>query len=75
MEVHEGATGPVTVETYTVGYGRDGTPEGALAACRTPSGGRTWGTVGDPGELEALVGTEGIGRTGVLAADGRLVLD
>jgi len=75
VAVEEGATGPVTVETYTVGYGRDGGPERALAACRTASAGRTWGSVEDPGELADLVTTEGIGRTGDLGADGRLTLD
>jgi acetyl-CoA C-acetyltransferase len=74
VAVAEGATGPVTVETYTVGYGRDGAPERGIVACRTPSGGRTWGRVEDPGELTALVDAEGIGRTGTLGPDGRLAL-
>lgn len=75
VRVEEGATGPVTVETYTVGYDRSGGPERALVACRTPSGGRSWGRVDDPDELASLVAAEAIGRTGTLRADGLVALD
>lgn len=73
--VDDGATGPVTVETYTVTYDRDGAPSLGIVACRTPAGARAWADVRAPDDLVALTTTEGIGRSGRLAADGSLALD
>ncbi len=69
------ASGPVRVETYTVTFDRDGGAERAILACRTADGSRAWGNIGDPDALALLCAEEGIGRTGVLAADGTLSLD
>ena len=69
------ATGPVRVETYTVTFDRDGAAERGILACRTADGSRAWGNVSDPDALALLCAEEGIGRTGVLAADGTVSLD
>ena len=45
-----------------------------ILACRTPAGGRAWANVSDADSLALLCAEEGIGRTGVLAADGTLTL-
>lgn len=68
------ATGPVTVETYTVVYGRDGAPERAICACRTAEGTRTWATIVGRGELEAAASEELLGREGVVWPAARLTL-
>jgi len=69
------ASGPVRVETYTVTFDRDGTPERGILACRTGDDSRAWGNVTDPDALALLCAEEGIGRTGVLAEGGALSLD
>jgi acetyl-CoA C-acetyltransferase len=68
------ATGSVRVETYTVTFDRDGSPELGIVVCRTPDGRRAWGNVTDPDTLAQLCAEEGIGRTGTLAAGGALAL-
>ncbi len=68
------ARGAVRVETYTVTFDRDGAPERGILACRTASGARAWGNIADPDTLALLCREEGIGRRGVLAADGTLAL-
>jgi len=73
--VDSAATGPVRVETYTVTFDRDGGAERGILACRTADGSRAWGNIGDHDALALLCAEEGIGRTGVLAADGALSLD
>ena len=67
--------GPVRVETYTVTFDRDGAAERGILACRMPGGARAWGNVADPDQLALLCAEEGVGRTGVLGADGTLSLD
>ena len=62
------------METYTVTFDRDGAPDRGIVACRTAGGRRAWGNVQDPDTLALLCVEEGIGRTGVLAADGILAL-
>ena len=69
------ATGAVRVETYTVTFDRDGTTERGIIACRTADGARAWGNVNDPDALARLCAEEGVGRTGLLAADGTVTLD
>ncbi len=68
------AQGEVTVETYSVSYGRDGAPVGAVVACRTPDGRRAWANVTDPDHLALLVTEEGCGRLGTLRPDGQVDL-
>ena len=46
-----------------------------IVACRTAADARAWGNVTDADTLARLCVEEGIGRTGVLAEDGVLVLD
>jgi acetyl-CoA C-acetyltransferase len=64
------ASGEVTVETYSVAYGRTGSPERAVVACRTPEGRRAWANVTDADQLAVLVTEEGCGRLGKLRAGG-----
>jgi len=68
------ARGAVRVETYTVTFDRDGTPERGIVACRTADGSRAWGNVSDAEALALLCVEEGIGRAGDLAVDGTLTL-
>jgi acetyl-CoA C-acetyltransferase len=64
------ATGPAEVETFTVTYGRDGSPEHGIVACRTGPSSRAWANVTDPGQLEALMGAEQPGWSGILRPGG-----
>jgi len=64
------AEGEVTVETYSVAYGRTGSPERAVVACRTPGGRRAWANVDHPDQLDLLVAEEGCGRLGTLRPGG-----
>jgi acetyl-CoA C-acetyltransferase len=73
--VDEAATGAVRVETYTVAFDREGVPERGIVACRTAADARAWGNITDADTLAQLCVEEGIGRTGLLAEDGVLVLD
>jgi acetyl-CoA C-acetyltransferase len=68
------ARGEITVETYSVAYGRDGVPQRAVVACRTPEGRRAWANVIDPDHLALLVSEEGCGRLGILRGDGTVDL-
>ena len=68
------ARGEVTVETYSVEFGRPGAPERAVVACRTLEGRRAWANVTDPDQLAVLVTEEGCGRLGTLRADGEVDL-
>jgi len=68
------AKGEVTVETYSVSFGRDGSPERAVVACRTPEGRRAWAKVTEPDHLAVLVTEEGCGRLATLRPDGRVDL-
>jgi acetyl-CoA C-acetyltransferase len=67
--------GPVSVETYTVTFDRDGAPERGIVACRTPDDSRTWANIEDGDTLAQLCAEEGIGRKGQLAANGLLSLE
>ena len=68
------AEGEITVETYSIACGRDGTPERAVVAGRTPEGRRTWANVTDADQLNLLMTEEGCGRLGTLRPDGELDL-
>ena len=68
------AEGETTVETYTVVYGRDGTPELGIMALRTADGRRAWGNTTDAQTMASLMEEEGCGRRARLSADGRVDL-
>jgi acetyl-CoA C-acetyltransferase len=76
-EVVAEATGPATIETYTVVHGRDGAPERGVVIARLPGERRTMAALPTSRDvLESLERAEGVGRTGRLAStDGRNVFD
>jgi acetyl-CoA C-acetyltransferase len=65
-------TGPVTVEAYTVMHDRDGRPETAPIAARTPDGRRVWGTCTDDGVMQEMTTSEFVGRSAVATASGTI---
>jgi acetyl-CoA C-acetyltransferase len=69
----DGHVGPVTVESFTVTFDRDGAPDLGVLACLTPNGERTWGSTRDPGHLRGLLDDDVIGTGGRLDADGVVV--
>ncbi len=72
--LEEDARGPVVFETYTVLY--DATvARRAVAACRTPTGARTWAETAEPGTLSVLAEQECIGKAAVVGADRVLHLE
>ena len=74
VEVDADHRGPATLETWTVMHGRDGAPERAHAACRTPAGARTWGLSSEPGIMELFEREDVTGTPVVIGEDGRLDL-
>ncbi len=71
VEHHEG---PVIIEAYTVMHERDGAPDNAVVACRTPDGGRVWGTSRESGLMQAMLTEELVGAAGQLGADAAVTL-
>lgn len=69
VEVADGASGPATVETYTVLHDHDGAPSLGILACRLPDGRRTWANMTDPAVLERIEVEEIIGRQGQVRHD------
>jgi acetyl-CoA C-acetyltransferase len=69
------ASGPASVEAYTVMFDREGAPEQAFAACLLADGRRAWGTSGDPATVDALCVGEWVGSSVRLTDDGSLRLD
>ena len=67
VDVDADYEGPVTIETWTVMYDRDGEPESAHAAVRTPSAARRWASTTDADALSALVSAEWIGCSAVVS--------
>lgn len=67
--------GPVTIETYTVTYDRDGAPERGLVATLLPDGRRAWGVTTDADTMQAMVDDDLVGRKADLATDGGLSVD
>ncbi len=57
-------TGPATVETHTVIYGRDGNPKHGVVIARTPQGGRLLTRV-DPGERASIAVLTDLDRTAI----------
>jgi acetyl-CoA C-acetyltransferase len=68
------ATGPAEVETFTVTYGRDGSPDRGIVACRIGPTGRAWANVTDRSQLDALMAAEQPGWSGTLGPDGTFEL-
>lgn len=66
------ASGPATIEAYTVMFTRDGEPEQAIAACLLRDGRRAWGTSSDPHVAEAISADEWVGVGVDLTDDGTL---
>lgn len=68
----EDYAGTATIESYTVFYGRDGSPEAGVVVARTPEGGRTLAHVDvtDTAMLAFLTdgATEPVGTTGQIIA-------
>jgi acetyl-CoA C-acetyltransferase len=56
------AVGPADMESYTVMFGRDGSPEVALASCLLGDGRRAWATSSDVTVAAALLDGEWVGR-------------
>ena len=54
--------GPGSIETYTVSHSRDGEPERAFLAVRTPDGARAWAATTDADFMDALEAEELLGR-------------
>lgn len=69
----DGHVGPVTVESFTVTFDRDGVPDLGVLACLTPNGERAWGSTRDPAHLRGLLDDDVIGTGGRLDADGVVV--
>ena len=71
-ELVEEYAGPATIESYTVFYGRDGTPKAGVVVARTPDGQRTLAhiDIGDAAMLAFLTeGTaEPVGTSGQIVA-------
>jgi acetyl-CoA C-acetyltransferase len=66
--------GPATIETYTVFYGRDGSPTEGVVVARTPTGERTLAKVAKDDEAMIAFLTDGsaepVGVNGVIEPDG-----
>jgi acetyl-CoA C-acetyltransferase len=69
----DGYAGPVTVESFTVTFDRDGAPDLGVLACLTANGERAWGSTRDSGYLRALVEDDVVGTDARLGADGVVV--
>ena len=66
--------GTGSVEAWTVPYNRDGAPEKAFLAVRTPDGARTWAVVDDPVAAAAAVTEDIAGAPVRVHQDGRATL-
>jgi acetyl-CoA C-acetyltransferase len=67
VEVVDDYTGPAVVEGYSVMHGRDGMPERAYAACRTPNGDRAWASTADAATMVSMTTTEWVGEPVAIA--------
>jgi acetyl-CoA C-acetyltransferase len=68
------ASGPATIEAYTVMHSRDGWPETAVAACLLADGRRAWGMSSEPGVAAALCAGEWVGTKVTLTDAGTLTI-
>ncbi|WP_174189359.1 acetyl-CoA acetyltransferase [Nocardia barduliensis] len=66
--------GTAALEAWTVVYDRDGVPETAFVAARTPDGARTLARSTDPDTLSCLAGEDAAGKAVVVGADGDCAL-
>jgi acetyl-CoA C-acetyltransferase len=66
--------GNVTIESWTVMFDRDGSPETGIAACLLDDGRRAWGTTSDAESLKSMTTEEQIGRRAMLRPGGELRL-
>lgn len=71
VDDHEG---DVSIEAYTVMFGRDAEPEQALVSCLTPEGGRTWANTNDADTMTAMTTEELCGRPAKVGGDGTLAI-
>lgn len=69
-----GFQGDVEVESYGVVHDREGRPERAVIACRTPEGARTWAQSADPQLLARLLEADACGWPARVGADRALDL-
>lgn len=69
LEVDADHRGTAVVEAWTVMHDRDGVPERAHAACRTPSGARTW-AVSEDAEVMKRFLVEDVAGTAVEVGEG-----
>ncbi|MBM7367407.1 acetyl-CoA acetyltransferase [Gordonia hydrophobica] len=65
--------GSASVETYSVAYGRDGEPERAFVAVRTPDGGRALVGTDRADQLSVLVDDDCLGATAAVDGEGGLL--
>jgi acetyl-CoA C-acetyltransferase len=63
-----------TVEAWTTPFNREGQPEKAFLAVRTPDGSRTLAVIGDPAAAEVTVREDIGGAKAAVAADGSATL-
>ena len=63
--------GTGTVESWTTPFDRDGMPEKAFLAVRTPDGSRTWGLISDPDDAASTVADDIAGNKVQVSSDGR----
>ena len=68
-ELAAGASGPATVETYTVQHDRDGTPAIGIVVARLGDGRRCWANITDTTVLERIEQQELIGSAGHVSHD------
>jgi acetyl-CoA C-acetyltransferase len=61
------ASGPATVETYTVAHDRQGAPDFGIAAVRLEDGSRAWANIADRDALAAAETNELVGAGGRVA--------
>ncbi len=73
-EVSADVEGPVTVETYTVLFGRDGGPERAIFALLTDDGVRCWGASEDLDVMVRATAEDLMGATVTRSAEGVVTL-
>jgi acetyl-CoA C-acetyltransferase len=63
-----------TVESWTTTFDREGQPERAYLAVRTPDDARTWALIDDPGAASTTIADDIAGAKVKVGADGRAVL-
>ncbi len=68
------ASGPATIEAYTVMHDRDGVPERAITSCLLADGRRAWGISDSPEVASALLEGEWVGTTARLSVSGSVDL-